>query len=153
MNIADMLRGFEFTAEEYARDPSGVVSRAAAYGKIRTQEEKDELERYLQILYTGKTIDSVNWDPLSRPLQDGGRLTGRVGDTVLSGIVMLTPKTISVMMDLPRRNHPEVMSLQLIYPAIFTEEPWDGSPANDYGVDAARRLLVKSYYGSLGKKR
>ena len=97
--------------------------------------------------------NTVSWEPLSRPLQDGGRITGRIGELVVSGTVTIAPKIICVELDLPARQPSVQMSLPLVYPAIFTEDPWEGSPANDYGVDAARRLLLNSYYGSLEKKR
>ena len=147
------LRDFDFTAAQYAENPDGVIAEAVAYARAESAEEKTELEKYLRIVYEGKKTDAVLWEPLSRPLQEGGRITGRIGEQVVSGTVTVAPKTICVELDLPARQPSAQMSLPLIYPAIFTQDPWEGSPANDYGVDAARRLLLNSYYGSLEKKR
>ena len=149
MNILKKLNGVDFQAEEYARDPEGVLARAAGFaGDV---EDMDELKRILETIYEGKRAESVIWEPMCGPVADGDRLTGRIDGIVVSGVISLSPKKIGVCMDLPRREEPLAQSIQMMVPILFTEDPWERSPANDYAIAAARKLLLDAYYGSLVK--
>ncbi len=151
MSVVKKLRGFEFSAAEYAVNPEDVLARAKAYAQIGPDDDLRELEMFLRCKYTGKKMESVRWEPMVGPLENGGRLVGRIGNLVVSGTVAISPKTVEVHMDLPREGAPIKIVLQMLAPVIFTEEPHKGSPANEYGLDVSRRMLLDSYYASLAK--
>lgn len=101
MSVTRRLRGFEFSAAEYAVNPEDVLARAKAYAQIGPDDDLRELEMFLRCKYTGKKMESVWWEPMVGPLENGGRLVGRIGNLVVSGTVAISPKTVEVHMDLP----------------------------------------------------
>ena len=94
----------------------------------------------------------VNWEPISDSLFSGDRITCRIGDTVVSGKVIVSPKAITVAMDFPRVTGILGRSIDVLTPVIFTETIDDGSPASWYGLCTARELLLSLYYGDIGGK-
>ncbi len=145
------LKDFEFTAVEYAIDPEDVFLRALAFAGRNLENENIDVLAFLNAQYQQKKMCSATWEP-SLSLKDGCRLSCSIGLTVVSGLVRLAPKRISVRMDLPCIMPEVEMTLQMIAPVLFTEHPEDGSEANEYGTDVARRLLLDSYYNSFSKK-
>ena len=94
----------------------------------------------------------VNWEPISEPLLSGDRITCRIGDTVISGKVTVSPKVITVALDFPRETGIIGKSVDLLTPVIFTETIEDGSPASWYGLCIAKELLLARYYGEIKEK-
>ena len=149
MDLERRLRDFEFSINEYAAEPEKVVADAIAFAGMKPGDEHAMVRSILRCKYMAQRVEAVNWEPMCSPLVDGGRITGKIGSLVVSGTVSLGPKRIGVIMDLPRVGAPQEMTLHMIAPVIFTDDPWEGSPANSYGVDVAHRLLLDGYYGTM----
>ncbi len=94
----------------------------------------------------------VSWEAMPGPLLNGDRLTCKIGGTIVSGKVSLTPKAIGVKMDFPREIGVTMRTIDCMSPVIFTENVEEGSPASPYGLATARELLVAQYYGDVMQK-
>lgn len=149
-----MLRGFDFTPLEYTGDRSGTIDAALAFMHVTAFDKPlaKEVGVYLDAVCRRKMMESAEWEPLPAPLEDGGRITCRIGGRAVSARVDVSPKRLAVTMDLPRRWTTSVMMLDTLAPVIFTRYPYEGSEAGEYGEDAARRLLVVQYYSFLANK-
>lgn len=149
-----MLRGFDFTPLEYAGDRSGTIEAALAYMHMTVSDKPlaREVGGYLDAVCNRKMMDSAEWETMPAPLEDGGRITCRIGGRSVSARVDVSPKRLAVTMDLPRRGTTSVKILETLAPVIFTRYPYEGSEAGEYGEDVARRLLVVQYYSYLAHK-
>lgn len=99
-----------------------------------------EMERMIDRL-----LHKVEWVYPEADLYDGGSIAFRNGDETIRGRVALSPRRIEVTLVSPAQGVSENETLDADMPVIFTEHPYETSPASLVGIDRARRLLLKLY--------
>lgn len=96
-----------------------------------------------------KRIDSilhgVEWIHPELDIYDGDRIAFHKDGVLVCGRVSLSPKCIQVTICAPSQGVSEEEILDAEMPVIFTEHPYEASPASLAGIDRARRLLLKLY--------
>ena len=93
------------------------------------------------------TVTDVIWEPMPGPVYSGDRITCKIGDELISGVVTVSPKALTVAMDLPVVGGIAGRSIDCLTPTVFTETPDEGSPANWYGLNTAKEILLAEYQG------
>ena len=104
-----------------------------------------ELERKID-----RMISVVEWIHPESDIYDGGHIAFRIGENVIRGIVSLAPRMVKVTMESPKGDITDSEALDADMPVIFTEHPYEISPASLAGKDRARRLLLRLYYSAEG---
>lgn len=98
----------------------------------------------------GRTLTDVEWIHPEADIYDGGHIAFRTGEKVISGVVSLAPRMVEVRMESPYGGISGVETIDADMPVIFTEHPYETSPASLAGKDRARRLLLRLYYSADG---
>lgn len=97
-----------------------------------------------------RMLNIVEWINPESDIYDGSHIAFRMGEIVIRGIVSLTPRKVEVTMESPQTGITGVETLDADMPVIFTEHPYEISPASLAGKDRARRLLLRLYYSAEG---
>ena len=97
-----------------------------------------------------RMLNNVEWIHPESDIYDGSHIAFRIGETVIRGIVSLAPRMVVVTMESPYTGITGIETIDADMPVIFTEHPYEVSPASLAGKDRARRLLLKLYYSALG---
>ena len=105
--------------------------------------ENYELERKID-----RMLNIVEWIHPESEIYDGSHIAFRNGENVIRGVVSLAPRIIEVTMESPNAGITGIETLDADMPIIFTEHPYEISPASLIGKDRARRLLLKLCYSS-----
>ena len=121
-----------------------------ALGREPTDEERQGVRDWVRLLYDDLKRNSAG--ELSVP--DEGLYTGGtvscmvVGNTVL-GKVDFSPKRLTVHLLGPNPAPSAERRIRILAPYIYTEDPWDRSPANELCLSRTKKLLVDLYYDYL----
>ena len=105
--------------------------------------DSNEIERKVD-----RMLNVVEWIHPESDIYDGSHIAFKTGDIVIRGIVSLSPRKIEVTMESPKAGITGYDSIDADMPGIFTEHPYEISPASPAGKDRARRLLLKLYYSA-----
>lgn len=97
-----------------------------------------------------RMLNIVEWIHPESDIYDGCHIAFRNGPIVIRGVVSLAPRKVEVTLESPHTGITAMESMDADMPVIFTEHPYETSPASIVGKDRARRLLLKLYYSSLG---
>lgn len=130
---------FSFTVREYLEKRSEVITRAMTELKNRNYS-RTEIEDYIDSVFRTMKQNSVVWYSNVIPFKDGDRLYCLVEGKELSGTVHLSPKCITVSLD--GTNLFTTAQLLDITPLIYTEDPFENSPASDLGIIRAKELMI-----------
>ena len=95
-----------------------------------------------------RMLNIVEWIHPESDIYDGSHIAFKVGAIVISGIVSLAPRRVEVTMESRKAGNTGVDTIDADMPVIFTEHPYEISPASPAGKDRARRLLLKLYYSA-----
>jgi len=93
-----------------------------------------------------RMLNVVEWIHPESAIYDGSHIAFRTGENVIRGIVSLAPRIVEVTMGSPNAGITGIETIDADMPIIFTEHPYEKSPASLAGKDRARRLLLKMYY-------
>lgn len=104
-----------------------------------------EMERKID-----RMLGSVEWIHPESDIYDGSHIAFKTGEIVIRGIVSLAPRKVEVTMESPKAGITCVETIDADMPVIFTEHPYEISPASLAGKDRARRLLLRLYYSAEG---
>lgn len=95
-----------------------------------------------------RLLQKVEWIHQEADIYDGDTISFRDNGRIVSGIVKLSPKSIEVTLTSTTPVKTVKATLASEMPIIFTQHPYETSPASIAGKDRARRLLLKLYYSS-----
>ncbi len=95
-----------------------------------------------------RMLNNVEWIHPESDIYDGSHIAFRIGETVIRGVVSLAPRMVEVTMESPHTGFTGIETIDADMPVIFTEHPYEISPASLAGKDRARRLLLKLYYSA-----
>ena len=95
-----------------------------------------------------RMLHRVEWIHPDLPLYSGDCIAFRDNGVLVRGIVIFSPRTITVTINAPVEGPSEQEAIDANYPVIFTSHPEEESPASPAGIDRARRLILKLYYSS-----
>lgn len=114
-------------------------------------EHKNDVIRLVESIYG--TIKETSIQNMDVPfvLRSGGRIGITTDGVRVEGIVDVSPKVIKVTILSPFTGRTATAELRMIVPAIWTEEPEDGSEANEEGKRKAAALLCDLYYSFFEK--
>lgn len=143
--IVNALRGFDFSIEDYINSKPGIIERARKYLCNCTFTD-EEIHKYLNAIFLEKKRKSVKWDIVLLPLSDGDKISCTVNEKKEYGIVRISPKKLCVEYRHNGKLTSASIELLELAPVIFTEEPFDGSSANNYAISRAKSLLLDLIY-------
>lgn len=142
--IVSDLREFNFTLEEFLNDKNSVISRAIEY--LNGKYSKAEVADCLYSLFLKKRQEHIVWEKVVLPITDGDRISCSVDGELYSGIVHLKPKSIEVSVIINGERRSKCSELLEYAPVIYTETPFDGSPANDLAIMKAKSIILDLIY-------
>ncbi len=93
-----------------------------------------------------KMVRTVEWIQPDTNLYDGDRLAFRHEGILVRGLVELHPRKIKITVELPKAGATGTDMLDSNMPVIFTEHPYEKSPASHVGKERAKRLLISLFY-------
>lgn len=140
MIVNDLIR-FDFTIKEYQLDKDQIIDKALSYLPPDAYS-RTEVQQYLDCLFLEKKQKSVVWDKIIRPFKDGDMLSCTLDGEYISGKVHVTPKLLEV--SIWNNGTIKTLSSELLSyaPTIYTEEPFEGSYANQIALLKAKSLLL-----------
>ena len=103
-------------------------------------ENTMELERKIEHM-----LHRVEWIHPELDIYDGDHIACHYNGVLVCGRVSLSPRSIEVTISSPSQDVSEKEILDAEMPVIFTEHPYETSPASLVGRDRAQRLLLKLY--------
>lgn len=140
--VIQALDSFPMTAEEYINHQHEVTMRAIAHycqmcGLHDGAATDGIIAELLKAKYRALLAAEAQW--IALPVDAHSLISCRINDTLISGTVLIDPKRINVSLDDGASK--ECILLDLA-PCIFTEEPFMGSSANEYGRSCAKDLFL-----------
>ena len=140
------LRKFDFTIEEYLKDPNSVLARAMGLVTNQLLSERD-VQHYLEGKCRQKMMDSMLWDEPVWPIIESGFMSCSVYGRVVEFFVRVTPRQMDVSLLRDGSMIRKSIELDSSSSAIFTESPYEITPISEYGLQKAKLLAVDLYYG------
>lgn len=140
------LRTFDFTIEEYLKEPNSVVARAMTFVTNHRISER-EVQQYLDGMCRQKMMDSISWDLLILPIIDSGFMSCYINGCKVEFFVKVTPRQLKVCFLKDGNMMKKSIELDSTSSTIFTESPYEISPISEYGLQKAKLLAVDLYYG------
>ena len=142
-----------FSAADYVKDRESILAEALLRYTDQTGERSPEVRSEMSVLLERsfserKELSVVN-AALPDHFRDGSRFSVCVDDTVVEGLVHLSPKVLLVEMISPQQGHRAGSELKILAPVIWTERPEANSEANEEGRKKAVSLLTDIYYSIL----
>lgn len=107
-----------------------------------------ELDRLIDRL-----LPEVEWIHPEWDLYDGDTVAFRHGGRTVRGTVSLSPRRVTVTMQRAEGDLSLEATMDADMPLIFTEHPYEESPASPAGRDRAQRLLLGLYLSEEGSSR
>lgn len=151
--IVRIVSGLGFDPLEYAADRTGTVGRVleifTGQSGIHAEECAVEVEKVLESIYEDAKGVSVEAEIIPDHLRTGGSVGVVIGGELIWGLVDVTPKVLSVEITEPYRGRRSSSEIEMLAPRIWTEQPCDGSEANEEGRRRAVSMLAGLYYSIL----
>ena len=150
------LFSFSFDPMAYALGGSKAIHEHAqsilqnALGREPTDEERQGVRDWVCLLYDDLKRNSAG--ELSVPdggLYPGGTVSCMVARETVQGKVEFSPKRINVTLLGPDPAPSAERRIRMMAPYIYTEDPWERSPANELCLSRTKKLLVDLYYDYL----
>lgn len=126
-DLAQLLSSMFGTAQEFA-------------------EHKSDIIRLVESIYGTIKETSIQGVDVPFVLRSGGHISITTDNTRVEGVIEVSPKMLSVNILSPFTGRRATSELEMIVPAIWTEEPEEGSGANEAGKRKAAALLCDLYY-------
>ena len=138
------LDDFEFTAEEYCLNITETTNRAIEHIQRLSREQVGKeiillVSEILRCKYRSMLEKKVEW--IIVPIKNSSDISCRLEGSLFRGKALIAPKRISVCLD--QEGLKRECVLHDWAPAIFTESPFDGSPATHEGQERAKELFLE----------
>ena len=145
-NVLLALDDFPMTAEEYLGNRQEVTRRAIEHYRqmlycLHDNTPDGAISEILKAKFRALLAAEADW--IALPVEADSRVSCRINDARITGRARIDPKRIRISLD----DGPSKECILLdLAPCIFTDEPFVGSPANEYGQNReARKRLVDSF--------
>ena len=141
-NVLLALDDFPMTAEEYLGHRQEVTRRAIEHYRQRYRLHDNTPDGAISEILKAKfrALLAAEADWIALPVEADSRVSCRINDTRITGTVRIDPKRIRISLD----DGPSKECILLdLAPCIFTDEPFVGSPANEYGQNRAKNLFIE----------
>lgn len=139
--VIQALDSFPMTAEEFLGHRQEVTKHAIEhYRQMHGPHDsaaEGAISEILKVKFRALLAAKADW--IDIPVDADSRISCRILDTQITGRVRIDPKKIKVSVD--NGASKECILLDLA-PCIFTDEPFAGSPANEYGRNRAKDLFL-----------
>ena len=155
-DVASILAKFEFSFVDYMTDKGeSVVKQAMEYyqaqgGGLLNEDTKLAIHRYIDCRYNQLKNDAIKWHHSLPVLFTGDELSFCFQGVSVSGTVFVSPKKIVLTMREPFDGLHDEVIIKSSVPLIFTQDSVEGSPANNEGIDCAKKLLEHLYFNHVG---
>ena len=90
-----------------------------------------------------RMLNIVEWINPESDIYDGSHIAFRMGEIVIRGMVSLAPRMVEVTMESPHTGFTGIETIDADMPVIFTEHPYEISPASLAGKDRDRRRCIR----------
>lgn len=148
-----IISRMQFSAADYVRNREQIINEAAKLYSRQTGEESAETKAELSVLlersFAERKVLSIDAAELPDHLRDRSVFRIFLDDTVVTGSIRLSPKTITVEITSPFQGRMAGAELDMLAPIIWTEQPEVGSEANEEGRQKSILLLADIYYSLL----
>lgn len=139
-----------FDPLDYAADKDRTVRRVAgiyaSWSGIPVDECTGEVEKELDRIYEDAKSISVEADIIPDHLVTGRNIGIVIGGELIWGRVCVTPKVLSVEITEPYMGRRSCAEIDILAPRIWTEQPYDGSEANEEARKRVVSMLAGLYY-------
>lgn len=145
-----ILAELEFSPLDYAAERAAFAAKIIAIFSKRNgfcpEQCADEVIRELDRIYEDAKNVSVEATIIPDFLRTGDHIGIVIGGVLIWGLVAISPKMLSVEISSPYEGKRLSSEIELLAPRIWTEQPREGSEANDEGRRKAISLLTELYY-------
>ena len=150
---AKIISKMTFSAADYVKNREAIFLEVLRRYNDLTGDLSPEIRSELSVMLNQSFSERKELSIISAALpdhfRDGSSFSVCVDDTVIEGLLHLSPKVIIVEMTSPYSGHKAGSELELLAPVIWTERPEVNSEANEEGRGKAISLLTDLYYSTL----
>lgn len=150
LELAGKVSGMYSSAREFAEHLSEIHQMAIDAYKQLAGDAKDipveEIHHLVDSLYRTSTESAIQQREVPFILHSGDHVAITTDGVLVEGVVNVSPKILEVTILSPFAGKEASSELEMLAPVIWTEQPEDGSEANDAGKRRALSLLSELYY-------
>ena len=152
ISVINLLQDFFFTLKDYLLDDGLRVRRDAIefYKQALGCQYVDTdveliISRHIECAYKQKLYTEAEWSYDAENLVSGSIICLNIGDLSIKVKLTIAPKSVIVILVDPKLQLCKGRQVCDCSQYIYTNEPFDGAPANALGKEAIRDIVLSLY--------